>query len=141
MILGVGVDLVEISRCTALWQRYGGAFARRILGAEEQAELTRWQVGISNPDNARIGAFFAKHFSAKEALGKALGLGLASPANLHATALRHAPGGQPRLEFAPPLAFYMRSLAREAGFSNVLAHISLSDEAGLVSAHVVLEYV
>ena len=40
MIHGIGVDLVEVARMTAMHGRYGERLARRILAAEELADYT-----------------------------------------------------------------------------------------------------
>ena len=71
MVLGLGVDVVEIPRIERALARFGERFLRRILTAEEIA----WLAGRGNLP-ARVAALFA----AKEACAKALGLRLSGAA-------------------------------------------------------------
>ncbi len=80
----------------------------------------------------RPAAFLAKRFAAKEALGKALGLGLRDPATLHNIAVASDGIGRPRFEYAPPLADWMQA-------RRLRAHLSLSDETDTAMAFVVVE--
>ena len=66
MILGVGTDIVKVSRIQSSLDRYGERFARRILTA---AELSAFLA------ENRQAHFLAKRFAAKEAVVKALGCG------------------------------------------------------------------
>lgn len=67
MILGIGSDIMEVTRMEAALKRRGWPLAQRLLALEEQAE---WEEAV---DQAR---FLAKRFAAKEAVLKALGTGL-----------------------------------------------------------------
>ena len=123
MIHGVGTDIVRVARLADALERHGARFAERILGASERAAFA------AAPDPARL---LAKRFAAKEAFGKALGTGVAAPADL--PPVRGGAGGlgQPLLEVAPALAEHMR----ERGLH---AHLSLSDETDYVVAFAVIE--
>ena len=68
MIIGIGTDLVLLSRIEAVMERQGERFAQRIL---TPAELQRFR---SHSQPAR---YLAKRYAAKEAILKALGTGLA----------------------------------------------------------------
>lgn len=75
MIVGIGTDLIEIERIEAACARHGERFAQRILGP---AEWRRY--GERRSRSARRGlAFLATRFAAKEAISKALGLGMRTP--------------------------------------------------------------
>jgi holo-[acyl-carrier protein] synthase len=63
----IGVDIVEISRIRALYDRFGAVFMRRIL---TEAEIEQC---LSRPDPV---ASLAGRFAAKEAVSKALGTGI-----------------------------------------------------------------
>ncbi|MHC4548899.1 MAG: holo-ACP synthase [Planctomycetota bacterium] len=67
MIVGLGLDLVEIERVEALLLKHGAGFARRILHPDEDASR------IANRDGP---AHLAGLFAAKEAVMKALGTGM-----------------------------------------------------------------
>ena len=64
MILGIGTDLVLVSRIEAVLGRQGERFARRIL---TDAELERFR------QHGQPARYLAKRFAAKEAVIKALG--------------------------------------------------------------------
>lgn len=123
MIYGVGADIARIDRLRAALDRHGEVFALRILAASEHEA---WR---ATRDGAR---FLAKCFAAKEAFGKALGIGVVAPANLHAIAITHDELGKPAYTFDERLAAYMA----ERG---LFAHLSLSDEREYVVAFAVIE--
>lgn len=69
MILGVGVDLIEVTRIRDTFARFGDRFVRRILHESEIAYC------LSHRDPA---PFLAARFAAKEAISKAFGTGITS---------------------------------------------------------------
>ena len=71
---------------------------------------------------------------AKEAFGKALGIGVAAPATLGNIAVVHDALGKPGFDYAPELATHLA----ERG---LIAHLSISDEQEFAVAFVVLEQV
>ena len=75
MIFGIGIDIVEIDRIAASYARFGERFPHRILGARE---LERFQIRRARSDKRGL-AFLSTRFAAKEAVAKALGLGMRSP--------------------------------------------------------------
>lgn len=115
MIVGVGIDVVDIDR-------FGESLARtpglrdRLFTAEE---------------SARPLASLAARFAAKEALAKALG----APVGMHwhdAEVVSES-SGRPSLEMRGSV----RARAEALGVASV--HVSLSHDAGIASAVVVLE--
>lgn len=123
MIAGVGTDIVAVARLGRLYERHGARALEKLLAPSEFADFSR------AADPAR---FLAKRFAAKEAFGKALGIGIAAPATLPSIAVTHDELGKPAFGYAPLLA---RHLA-ERGLT---AHLSISDEAAYAVAFVVLE--
>jgi len=67
MILGIGVDLIEVARIREAHARFGDRFVRRILHESEIAYC------LSHKD---AGPFLAARFAAKEAISKAFGTGI-----------------------------------------------------------------
>ena len=125
MIFGVGTDIVAVARLGKLYERHGERALDKLLAPAERADFAR------ATDPAR---FLAKRFAAKEALGKALGIGVAAPATLTNSAVVHDELGKPAFAFAPTLADHLA----ERGLT---AHLSISDEADFALAFVVLEHV
>jgi holo-[acyl-carrier protein] synthase len=128
MIVGVGTDLVAVSRLAALYARHGVRVARRILADSERRELQRRETSGAGD----TGRFLAKRFAAKEAFAKAVGTGVRSPVLLTSIAVVHDALGKPEFEFSGELAQLVRQ-------RRLRAHLSLSDEADLVVAFVILE--
>jgi holo-[acyl-carrier protein] synthase len=125
MIFGVGTDIVAVARLGKLYERHGERALGKLLTPAERADFAR------AADPAR---FLAKRFAAKEALGKALGIGVAPPATLGNSAVTHDLLGKPVFAYAPVLADYLA----ERGLT---AHLSISDEQDFALAFVVIEHV
>ena len=124
MILGIGTDIVALSRIEKLHQHYGQRFARRILSPEE---LPEWS---EHPNPARL---LMKRFAAKEALAKAAGTGLRHPLNMTQVTVAHDALGKPVFEFSQLLAEYIVKLGVTRH------HLSISDERDTAVAFVILE--
>ena len=128
MIYGVGTDLVEIGRIAAALERFGERFVERILGPQEQARYA-----ARRARSPRRGlAFLATRFAAKEAVSKAIGLGMRSPMSWRAVEIVNAPSGQPLAVANGALAQYLR--ARRLRLS-----VSVTDEQAMAMAFVVAE--
>ena len=123
MIAGVGTDIVAVARLGKLYARHGERALEKLLATQERVDFDK----ASDP--AR---FLAKRFAAKEALGKALGIGVATPATLPNIAIVHDSLGKPAFAYAPEL----EEMLRERG---LIAHLSISDEQEFALAFVVLE--
>jgi holo-[acyl-carrier protein] synthase len=123
VIHGVGTDIVAIARIARMLAEHGERAAAKLLAS---SEMERYRQA---PQPA---AFLAKRFAAKEALGKALGLGLRDPATLHNIAVQSDGIGRPSFEYAPPLAEWMQA-------RKLRAYLSLSDETDTALAFVVVE--
>jgi holo-[acyl-carrier protein] synthase len=67
MILGTGIDIIEVARIRASFEKFGERFLQRILRPGEIAYC------LSHKDPA---PFLAARFAAKEAVSKAFGTGI-----------------------------------------------------------------
>lgn len=123
MIYGVGTDLIRMARIGAVLERHPQRFAQRLLHAQELAQYAQ---------SRRPANFLAKAWAAKEAFGKALGTGVRGYDNPDVGCVRAALG-RPQMVFSP------RMRARLDAMGVGAAHVSLSDEDGVVLAFVVLE--
>ncbi|MGH7487852.1 MAG: holo-ACP synthase [bacterium] len=126
MIFGVGIDMVEVSRVERLWSRYAEHFARRILMPEELSLFTHTRQPVR---------FLAMRFAAKEAVVKALGTGFRHGMWVRDTGSVPDPRGRPLVIFSGR----GHEVCRKLGVGDV--HVSLTDEAGMVSAFAVAERV
>lgn len=115
MIVGVGIDVVDIERFGESLSRTPGLSARLFTAAEATRPL----------------ASLAARFAAKEALAKALG----APVGLawHDAEVESESSGRPLLTLRGSV------LARAESLGVASVHLSLSHDAGIASAVVVLE--
>lgn len=124
MVLGVGIDLVEVERIAQSLSRFGQRFLSRVYSAEEQ----RYCMAKRFPAPS-----LAARFAAKEAAAKALGTGISRGVGWQQIEVRRAPGRAPELEFSGVAA----GLASQLGVRRVL--LSLTHTAEHAQAFVVLE--
>ncbi len=115
-VVGVGVDVVDVERFARSLERTP-RLAERLFTAEERV--------VARPER------LAARFAAKEALAKALG----APAGLgwHDAEVVSDVGGRPRLVLRGTVAEAARACAADSW------HVSLSHDAGIATAFVVLE--
>ena len=126
MVVGVGVDIIEIARLeTAFAQPHGERLRQRLFTAQEIAYCEK---------TARQSERYATRFAAKEAARKALGA--ATP--LKALAW-HEVEIIASTEGAPQLQFHGRAAALIEQLKIIRAHVSLSHGDGQAIAFVVLE--
>src|SRR2546423_11932413 len=67
MILGIGIDIIEVARIEASYERFGERFLNRILHPNEISYCL---------SHKAPGPFLAARFAAKEAISKAFGTGI-----------------------------------------------------------------
>lgn len=123
MIKGLGLDLTELDRIRALWDRFGPRFAAKILTERELTQLP------GRDPVPRLAALFA----GKEAAVKALGTGFADGVHFKCVEILHAPSGK------PDIAFLGRGLEVCARLGVTSAHISLTHSRDTAAATVILE--
>ena len=123
VIHGVGVDILRIERMERALARHGDRLLTRMLSDAELSEVRR------RSNTARA---LAMCFAAKEAFVKALGTGF-SGINWRDAGVVRAANGRPQMVFSSA----MQARLERDGIGP--AHVSLSDEGGLVCAYVVLE--
>ncbi len=124
MILGIGTDIISVTRIADALARHGEPFAARILAPEELEEFSA---------QVHPARFLAKRFAAKEAFAKATGQGLRHPVTLHNIRVAHDALGKPELACSAELSAYLaqRGVRRQ--------HLSISDEHEHAVAFVILE--
>lgn len=122
MILGVGIDLVEIQRIALAINN--PRFVARVFTAGEQA--------YCDSRKAQRASSYAARFAAKEAVMKALGTGL-SKGQWQDIEVVSSPEGKPRIS----LDGFFAEVAGEIGVRDI--HVSLTHCRDYAGAHVVLE--
>ncbi len=89
MLLGLGTDIIDISRLQASLERSGETFLRHAYSPEE--------LSACPPSGARRTEFLAGRWAAKEAFSKALGTGISSACALREITILNNPLGQPEI--------------------------------------------
>ena len=124
MLIGTGVDLVEIERIANSIERYGERFLRRVYTDHEIAYCRGRRVSAES---------FAARFAAKEAGAKALGTGISRGVTWNEFQVARNPGGRPVLELRGRAAL----LAEELGVRAI--SLSLTHTGSLAMATVLME--
>jgi holo-[acyl-carrier protein] synthase len=124
MIIAIGIDIVEISRIEATFNRQGERFRRRVF--------TDAETDYCESVFAKF-ASYAARFAAKEAAMKALGTGWTDGVAFREIEVMRDEKG------APSLALSGRALERlrELGANRV--HLSLSHSGDMAIAQVIME--
>ena len=86
MILGVGIDIIEVARIASSFEKFGERFVNRILLPDEIA----YCLSHKNP-----APFLAARFAAKEAISKAFGTGIGAALGWQDMEIRRKKSGEP----------------------------------------------
>ena len=124
MIVGIGVDLVEVARLARALARQGTRFERRVF--------TEAEIAACHERTDRDRALAAR-FAAKEACLKALGTGWSGGLGFSQIEVVRGVDGQPAIALHGKAA----ALAKDRGIVRV--HVSLTHESTVAAAVVVLE--
>jgi holo-[acyl-carrier protein] synthase len=124
MILGSGIDLVEIARIQRSVERYGARFLNRVFTPAEQEYCLRKRAAAES---------FAARFAAKEAAAKALGTGISRGVHWLEIEVVREPGGK------PGVAFHGSAARIASGLGVERTALSLTHTAALAMASVLLE--
>ena len=122
MIVGLGLDVAELSRIERAWRRHGARFTRRILTRAETAAMP------SNPV-----PWLAARFAAKEAASKALGTGFSNGITFRDMEIHSLPSGQPFL------VLHDEALNKAKSLGVGRMHVSLTHGREVAAAVVILE--
>lgn len=126
MIVGIGIDLIEVERIRAVYARHGERFARRILTASEYDYVMRF----AEPSQRLAG-----RWAAKEAAFKALGTGLSDGIAWKDAEILPDDSGKPRL------IFHGKALMRADAIGAQIRHVTITHSDTLAMAQVILEKV
>ncbi len=124
MILGTGIDIIEVARIASSYEKFGDRFLTRILLPAE----TGYCLLHRNP-----APFLAARFAAKEAISKAFGTGIGAQLGWQDMEIRRKESGEPFV--------VLHGKGRELFASRQAAqlHISLSHTENYAAATAILE--
>ena len=124
MILGVGIDLIEVARIASSFEKFGERFVNRILLPDEIAYCL---------SHRKPAPFLAARFAAKEAIFKAFGTGIGAALGWQDLEIRRKESGEPFVV----LHGKGRDLFEARGAKSL--HISLTHTENYAAATAILE--
>tara|TARA_Y100001970_G_scaffold88509_1_gene111716 strand:- start:5778 stop:6167 length:390 start_codon:yes stop_codon:yes gene_type:complete len=125
MILGIGTDIIDITRIKNTIQKYGDKFKQRCFS---EHEIKRSESKINSVES------YAKRYAAKEACAKALGTGLARGVFWKDIEIKNNKFGKPYILLHNKAFTYMLKFKCK----NSKIEVSLSDEKKYAIANVII---
>jgi holo-[acyl-carrier protein] synthase len=130
VILGIGIDLLNLYRLLSVYERFGDKFVKRILSVEEMDFFKLKQ-------KKDIVSFLAKRFCVKESFLKAVGVGLGRGINLNEITLITNELGKPIIKLNECVYSFLEEYYKiQREFIQI--NISLTDEKPFINSFVVI---
>jgi len=120
MIIGHGIDLIEINRVSFIYQKFSNTFVNKYFVLDKFDKITP--------------KLLSNNFAIKEAFSKSLGLGFRYPCFPKDISVQRDKMGKPEIFPKNELKEYMKEK-----FGNFLIHVSLSDTEKYSIASVIIE--
>jgi holo-[acyl-carrier protein] synthase len=130
VILGIGTDLVDITRIERAIARHGERFLHRVFTPTERALAER---------RANCSATYAKRFAAKEACAKALGTGFRRGVFFRDLGVVNLPSGKPTMLLTGSALVRLRDMIPQGHTARI--DLAITDEYPMAQAFVVISAV
>ncbi len=127
IVLGMGSDLIDITRIEKTLQRYGDRFVERVFTPVERAKSDR---------RATRAASYAKRYAAKEACSKALGTGFRRGVFWRDIGVVNLPSGQPTLALTGGAKARLDEMTPPGMRAEI--HLTITDEPPMAQAMVLI---
>lgn len=129
MIIGIGIDIVEISRIGKALGRFGDKFEQRVF--------TVGEILIANKkaNQAIKNNYYAKRFAAKEAFSKAIGLGIGRGINFTDIEVINDGNGKPKIKLTSDAKQFLQKHLNQNNFK---IDLSMSDTRDIAEAIVII---
>ena len=134
MIIGIGSDLIDITRVAKVIERHGERFLDRIFTDAERAKAMR----RANNEKMVV-ATYAKRFAAKEACSKALGTGIRRGVWWKDMGVVNLPGGRPSMRLTGGALARLQELTPKGMQAQI--DLSITDDWPLAQAFVIISAV
>ena len=128
MILGIGIDICEVSRVAKTLERFNERFKTRCFTVLERKKCQ----GAYNKPNC-----YAKRFAGKEATSKALGTGINKGISWKQIEVENLKSGKPTINLYGKAKKKLESLLPKDMTSNIL--LTITDEKEYAQAFVIIE--
>src|SRR6202008_4003710 len=122
MLVGTGIDMIEIHRIAQSIERFGERFLSRVFTPDEIAYCQRKKNSAES---------FAARFAAKEAGAKALGTGIQHGVTWKEIEVRREQGSRPTLHLSGRAAF----LAERMGVRRIALSLTHSTTMAMAAVH------
>ncbi|MBN34292.1 MAG: holo-ACP synthase [Rhodospirillaceae bacterium] len=130
MILGLGLDTIDIRRIEKTLERFGDRFTHRVFTETERNKADR---------RAQRTATYAKRFAAKEACSKALGTGFRRSVYWRDLQVANLPSGKPTLQLTGGAALRLAEMVPEGMKAQI--DLTMTDDPPLAQALVIISAV
>ena len=128
MIVGVGIDLINIQRIQKVLDRFGSRFENRVFSSDEINRSRRKYDKASS---------YAKRWAAKEACSKALGIGLRMGISWKEMNITNLQSGKPILKIEGKAQLILKKITPKGYKARI--HVSLTDDYPWAKALVMIE--
>lgn len=129
MIIGIGTDLVKVSRIEEILSKHKEKFINKMLNEKELEKFHSLTLNNSIK-------FLAKRFAAKEAFAKAIGTGFNKDITLKNIAISNDKTGKPFYDIGNKLDSYIK---KNLNVSNYSIHLSITDDREYANAIAIIE--
>jgi len=128
MIIGVGIDIVNINRIQKVLTKFGNHFETRIF--------TTGEILTANQKNSKLKTnYYAKRFAAKEAFSKAIGLGIGRGINFTDIEIINDSNGKPKIKLTTKAKQFLQKYLNQNNFK---IDLSMADEQEIAQAIVIV---
>ncbi|MFO7821802.1 MAG: holo-ACP synthase [Lentisphaeria bacterium] len=125
MIIGLGIDVIEVERIDSVIRRQGQQFLRHVFTDSERARAPE--------SEAAAASYYAGRWSAKEAVAKTFGTGIGAACGWKDIEIVRWPSGQPSVQLSGAAS----ETAAKLGIRRI--HLTISHEKRLACASAVAE--
>lgn len=128
MIIGIGNDIINITRIERSIEKHGDRFINRLFTEIEQNKSDKRKLRAAS---------YAKRFAAKEACSKALGTGISNSVYWRDMGVVNLPGGKPTMKLTNGAAKRLAELTPDGYEAHI--HLTITDDGPLAQAFVIIE--
>ena len=130
MIIGIGNDLIDITRIERTLERFGDRFIQRIFTDVEQAKSEKRRMRAAS---------YAKRYAAKEACSKALGTGFRRGVFWRDMGVINLPSGKPTMKLTGGALKRLQEIIPEGMEAQI--DLTITDEPPTAEAFVIISAV
>jgi holo-[acyl-carrier protein] synthase len=130
MIIGIGNDLIDITRIEKTLERFGDKFIQRIFTELEQKKSEKRRMRAAS---------YAKRYAAKEACSKALGTGFRKGVYWRDMGVINLPSGKPTMKLTGGALKRLKEIIPEGMDAQI--DLTITDEPPTAEAFVIISAV